>query len=67
MDYEEKKRYTDDELREVILEIDKIEKLPLMEIKARNSVLRIIKNKTGASNRQLEKILDIGRSIIQKA
>jgi len=67
LDYEEKKRYTDDELREIILEIAEIEKLPLMEIKARNSVIRIIKNKTGASNRQLEKILGIGRNIIQKA
>ncbi len=67
LDYEEKKRYSDDELRQIIIEIVEIEKLSLMEMKTRNSVLRRIKNETGASIRQLEKVLGIGRNIIQKA
>ncbi len=67
LDYEEKKRHTDGDLRQIISEIIEIEKLPLMEIKTRNIVLRRIKNETGASIRQLEKVLGIGRNIIQKA
>ncbi|AKL94725.1 hypothetical protein CACET_c12600 [Clostridium aceticum] len=67
LDYEEKKRYTDDNLRQIILEIMEIEKLPLMEIKRRNNFLSRIKNETGASIRQLERVLGIGRNIIQKA
>jgi putative transposase len=67
LDYEEKKRYTDDVLRQIISEVIEIEKLPLLEIKTRNTVLRKIKNQTGASIRQLERVLGIGRNIIQKA
>ena len=67
LDYEEKKRYTEDELRKIISEIVRIEKLSLMEIKERNIALKKIKKETGASIRQLEKVLGIGRNIIQKA
>ncbi len=67
LDYEEKNNYTDEDLREIISEIIELEKLPLMEIKARDIALRRIKQETGASNRQLEKVLGIGRNIIQKA
>jgi len=67
LDYEKKKRYTDDDLRQIITEIIEIEKLPMMEIKKRNIALRRIKHETGASIRQLEKVLGIGRNIIQKA
>ncbi|WP_158385981.1 hypothetical protein [Clostridium aceticum] len=44
-----------------------IEKLPMMEIKTRNNVLSRIKNETGASIRQLERVLGIARNIIEKA
>lgn len=67
LDYEEKKRYTDDDIRQIISGIIEIDKLPLMEITTRNSVLRRIKSETGAGIRQLEKVTGIGRNIIQKA
>ncbi len=67
LNYEEKKRYNDDDLRQIISEIIEIETLPLMKIKTRNIVLKRIKSETGASIRQLEKVLGLGRNIIQKA
>ena len=60
LDYKVKKIYTDYELKIVIEDIIEIRKLPTMEIKLRNQVLRRIKNKTGASIRQLERVLAIG-------
>ena len=38
-----------------------------MEIESRNILIKKIKKETGASIRQLERVLGIGRSIIQKA
>lgn len=67
LDYEEKTRYTDDELRKNIITIVEIEKLRFMENKDRDSIIERIKKETGASIRQLERVLDIGRNIIQKA
>jgi putative transposase len=67
LDSQEVKRYTDDELRQVINKITEIEKLKLIGIDLRATLLQKIKSETGASNRQLERVLGIGRSIIQKA
>jgi len=67
LEFEEKTRYTDDDLKQIISEIVEIEKLPAMELRIRNRVLNRIKKETGASIRQLEKVLGIGRNIIQKA
>ncbi|RQD76946.1 MAG: transposase, partial [Candidatus Syntrophonatronum acetioxidans] len=64
LEYEGKKIYSDTNLRQIVSEIIEIEKLPMMEIKTRNMVLRRIKNETGASIRQLERVLGIGRNII---
>ncbi len=61
------KRYSDDDLRTIISGIMEIEQIPALEIKARDEVINRIKNETGASIRQLEKVLGIGRNIIQKA
>jgi hypothetical protein len=37
-----------------------------MDIEARNNVLKNIKEVTGASNRQLSRVLNIGRGILEK-
>ncbi|MDO7785874.1 REP-associated tyrosine transposase [Desulforamulus aquiferis] len=65
--YEEKKRYTDEELKKEIKGIVEIQKLQFMETKERDSMIKRIKKETGASIRQLERALGIGRSIIQNA
>ncbi|MFO8191656.1 MAG: transposase [Bacillota bacterium] len=67
LEYKEKLRYTDDELKKFISKMIEIEELPAMEIEKRNKILRRIKNETGTSIRQLEKVLGIGRNVIQKA
>lgn len=67
LEFTNKVRYTDDEVKSIISRIVEIEKLPTLETKDRNEVLKRIKNETGASSRQLEKVLGVGRSIIQKA
>ncbi len=67
LDYYVKTRYSDDELKLIISRIVDIREIPVLEIKTRNEVLKRIKNETGASIRQLEKVLGIGRNIIQKA
>jgi len=67
LEYKEKLRYTDDELKKFISKMIEIEELPAMKIETRNKILRRIKNETGTSIRQLEKVLGIGRNVIQKA
>jgi hypothetical protein len=60
-------RYTDDELQEVISNIVDFNDLSGIDLQARNLALRKIKGETGASIRQLERVIGIGRNIIQKA
>lgn len=67
MDYELKKIYTDAELKGMIEDIIGIETLHKMEVQSRNLTIRRVKKETGASIRQLEQVLGIGRNIIQKA
>ncbi|UNC90641.1 REP-associated tyrosine transposase [Candidatus Contubernalis alkaliaceticus] len=64
--YNPKKRYTDEELEETIsLLVDK-SLLHTLDIASRNNILKSIKETTGASNRQLSRILKIGRGILDK-
>lgn len=67
MDYEVKKIYTEAELKEMIEDIIDIETLNKMEVQSRNLIIGRVKRETGASIRQLEQVLGIGRNIIQKA
>lgn len=67
LELNEKIRYTDEDLKKIIAEIVEIEKIPTLDSKVRNDVLKRIKNETRASIRQLERVLRIGRNIIQKA
>lgn len=67
LEFIKKVRYTDDDLKLIISKIVEIDKIATLELNARNEVLKRIKSETGASIRQLEKVLGIGRNIIQKA
>ena len=62
----EKIRYTDNELIEVISSFTDISSLKSLDIKSRNEVLKIIKAKTKASNRQISRITGIGRGVLEK-
>jgi REP element-mobilizing transposase RayT len=65
LEYDPKRRFTDEELIAQIsfLNID-LNRLKELDIKTRNETLKKIKVNTEASNRQLSRILGIGRSII---
>ncbi len=67
LEFNEKARYADDDLKIIISGIVEIGKIPGLETNVRNEVLKRIKKETGASIRQLEKVLGIGRNTIQKA
>ncbi len=67
LEYKEPKIYTDEELLEVIKRFTGVGVVRNMEMKTRDGLIRAIKQETGASVRQLERVLGIGRSIIQKA
>ncbi len=67
LEYKVVNRYTDDELQEVISNIVDFNDLSGIDLQARNLALRKIKGETGASIRQLERVIGIGRNIIQKA
>ena len=66
LDYNPPKRYTDRELKELISSIVEINSLQEMDLMTRNKVLKKIKETTGASNRQLARVLNIGRGILEK-
>ncbi len=67
LEYVEKKKYTDEQLMDEIRKKYKIEKIKIMNINQRNSLIYNIKQETGASIRQLSRILGLGRGIIEKA
>ena len=67
LEYIEKVKYTDDELQVVLKERYGIDKISKMSIKERNQLIRIIKNDIDISNRQLARVLNIGRGIVEKA
>lgn len=65
MEYNPNVRYKDDELKAIINNIIKVDTLLSLDIQSRNEALLRIKNKTGASIRQLERVLPFGRGILQ--
>lgn len=67
LDYIVRKTFKDAELRGIIEDIIEIEKLHEMKNESRNKFIRRIKTETGASIRQLERVLCLGRNIIQRA
>ncbi len=67
LEYNYKKRYTDDDLRDTISSNIDIEKLGEVDKEERNKMLREIKEMTQVSNRQLSRVLGIGRGILEKA
>lgn len=67
LEYNPRRRYTDEDLREVISTFVDITSLRGLDIVSRDKVLAEIKEVTTSSNRQLERVLNIGRGIIGKA
>lgn len=67
LDYETKTKYTDEKLKNIILKIyatpEMIIGLPKEE---RDNVIKDIKQFSGASNRQLSRVLGIGRGTIER-
>jgi DNA-binding transcriptional regulator YiaG len=66
MDCKEKSIYTNEKLLEIIQSISDINKLRLMNIQDRSKVIKEIRDKTEASNRQLSRVLNIGRGILDR-
>lgn len=66
LEYNPKIRHTDEDLKEFIASFVNIKTLNELDIKARNKVLANIKEVTTSSNRQLSRVLNIGRGIIEK-
>ncbi len=66
LEYNPKKRYTDEELEKAVSLLVDIPKLNTLDVKQRDNILKNIKETTGASNRQLSRILKIGRGILEK-
>ncbi|WMJ77556.1 MULTISPECIES: transposase [unclassified Sedimentibacter] len=64
LDYDEKKRWTDEELKKFILTYQNISCLQALDKKTRDTIIKKIKEDTGASNRQLARVLNIGRGIL---
>lgn len=67
LEYEVKRRYTDKDLKRIISGIIDIKSISKQPKKERDKVIYNIYQKTGASIRQLSRVLDIGRGIIEKA
>lgn len=67
LDHANKIKYTDKQLKEELERKYNISGIKQMSISARNLLIRQISRETGASKRQLSRVLDIGRKIIEKA
>jgi len=65
LDYTAVKRWRDDELKAQITKFTDISKVQDLDKQSRDEVLKTIKHKTKASNRQLSRVLGIGRSIFE--
>ena len=65
LDYNPIKRWKDDELKEYIAELIDINKIHNSDRQVRDEILKAIKTETGASNRQLSRVLNIGRGILE--
>lgn len=66
LDYYQDSRYTDEELEKYIADIIETDNLNMLDKKLRDQVLRNIKELTGASNRQLSRVLKIGRGVLER-
>jgi putative transposase len=66
LEYDEKIRYTDEELMEIISSFTDISKLKSLDTKSRNEILKMIKANTKASNRQISRITGVGRGVLEK-
>jgi len=66
LEHIEKTRFSDDELYQTVKDIVELEDLKKMENIKRDDFIKRIKEETGASSRQLARVLGIGRSIILK-
>jgi putative transposase len=64
LEYEENIRYTDEELEKIISSYTDISKLKELDKKSRNEIIKMLKENIDVSNRQLAKVLGIGRSIV---
>lgn len=67
LEYNPNRRYTDEDLKEFVSSFVDIDSLSGLDIGFRDKVLAEIKEVTTSSNRQLERVLNIGRGIIEKA
>jgi len=66
MEHEIRSVYSDKNLLEIISSISDINKMHEMNISNRNKELRKIRERTKASNRQLSRVLNIGRGILDR-
>lgn len=66
LEYQHQIRYTDEELEKIISSSFDLDKLKYMDIESRNKILKKLKEDTGVGNRQLARVLGIGRSIIDR-
>ncbi|MFA7573493.1 MAG: hypothetical protein WCY24_07210 [Lutispora sp.] len=66
LEYDPKKRYTDEDLKKEIAAYKNIKNLYELDIRQRDEILKKIKYDTGASNRQLARVLNIGRGILER-
>ncbi|MDD2497287.1 MAG: transposase [Desulfitobacteriaceae bacterium] len=67
LEYEVKIKYTDEKLKNEILKVyTKSELIASLPKEERNKVIKEIKQYTGASNRQLSRVLGIGRGIVER-
>ncbi len=67
LEHQIKIKYTDTKLKELIETIYGLKTVQRMKGNERNEKLRLIKEKTNASNRQLSRVLDITRSTLERA
>lgn len=67
LEYDAKIKYTDDKLKhEILIFFGKPEIIASLPKEERDNVISQIKQYTGASNRQLSRVLGIGRGILQR-
>jgi len=67
LEYMESKRITEKELKIYIEDKMQINDLLTLSLKDRNGIIKRVKEETGASIRQMEKVLGLGRCAVHKA
>ncbi|SES81618.1 REP element-mobilizing transposase RayT [Natronincola peptidivorans] len=67
LEYEEIKKYTDKALQEEIERMINTALIKELAIEERNQIINSIYKDTGVSIRQLSRVLDIGRGVVEKA